>query len=230
MADGRLDQRVIDALHAEVLRAHEKHKHAPGGSLFDPRTSDLALLAALGEEVGEVSEVHEVRTMAALTSALGQVSRALTYDQDRGALYKELVQVGNVALTWAHRLLSPQAGMRVYISGPITGLERHDMELRFAIGCFEVTRMGHTPINPLAIPSPPGCACSTVDGMRGIKHEWTCNLRKGLAIVPTCDAIYLLRGWRASRSAEIELAVAQACGLAVVYQSAENRERTGTKS
>jgi hypothetical protein len=218
---GALDPRVVEALHAEVLRAHLKHRHAPGGSLFDPRTGDLALLAALGEEVGEVSEVHEARLLAALTTAFGQVARALTYDQDGSdaAVYKELIQVGNVALTWAHRLLPVQRGKRVYVSGPISGLTAADYTARFAAGCAEVEAMGHTPINPINIPNPPGCDCPPRlhdDGREA--HVWACCLRKDLAVIPTCHGIYLLRGWESSLGADLELTVARAIGCEEMYQ------------
>jgi len=220
-AGGALDPRVVEALYAEVLRAHLKHRHAPGGSLFDPRTGTLALLAALGEEVGEVAEAHEARLMAALTAAFGQVARALTYDQDGSdaALYKELIQVGNVALTWAHRLLPASQGKRVYVSGPISGLTVAEYVEQFAVGCAEVVAMGHTPINPLDIPNPPDCGCPEAyheDGRES--HTWACCLIKDLLVVLTCQGLYMLRGWRDSPGAVLEHHVGSSVGLDVLHQ------------
>lgn len=81
-----LSQLTLDAVSAEAIRAHLKHKEH-GGSLLDPGLSTEKRLAALMEEVGEVA-------------------RALTYDGDQGKdhLVKELIQTANVALTWVEFL------------------------------------------------------------------------------------------------------------------------------
>lgn len=81
-----LSDLTLQAVRAESIRAHLKHKDH-GGSIFDPNMSTMAKLAALVEEVGEVG-------------------RALTYDGDEGKdhLVKELIQVANVALTWVESL------------------------------------------------------------------------------------------------------------------------------
>jgi hypothetical protein len=81
-----LSDLTLEAVRAESIRAHLKHKDN-GGSIFDPNMSTLTKLAALVEKVGEVG-------------------RALTYDGDEGKdhLVKELIQVANVALTWVESL------------------------------------------------------------------------------------------------------------------------------
>lgn len=76
---------TIGAVQAECIRAHLKHE-PNGGSLLNPDFPTEKKLAALVEEVGEVG-------------------RALTYDQDHaGPLVKELIQVANVALSWVESL------------------------------------------------------------------------------------------------------------------------------
>lgn len=78
------DKGIIRAVIAEYDRAKGKHgEHTLDGAL----ATDLTRLAALVEEVGEVAE-------------------AMTYDagERAAALKKELVQVANVALTWASTL------------------------------------------------------------------------------------------------------------------------------
>jgi NTP pyrophosphatase (non-canonical NTP hydrolase) len=81
-----LSDLTLEAVRAESVRAHLKHKDK-GGSIFDPNMPILTKLAALVEEVGEVG-------------------RALTYDGNEGKdhLVKELIQVANVALTWVESL------------------------------------------------------------------------------------------------------------------------------
>lgn len=79
------DSGLLDDVEREYTRAKNKHgEYTLDGELI----SDQQRLAALMEEVGEVA-------------------RALTYDQDHAEeLIKELVQVANVALTWASYLRS----------------------------------------------------------------------------------------------------------------------------
>lgn len=80
---GVLSSQVLSDLITEANRAHDKHV-AAGGSLLDPGLSTERRLAALGEEFGEVC-------------------RELTYDNagDKNNLYKELIQVANIAISWA---------------------------------------------------------------------------------------------------------------------------------
>lgn len=77
------DPITISALQAEMARAIAKH----GIEQTPLRQDDAANLAILVEEVGEVA-------------------RAMTYDEggDADALVKELVQVAAMALAWAQRL------------------------------------------------------------------------------------------------------------------------------
>ena len=71
---------AFDDVAAEYVRAKQKHGDM---TLDGARCTDLNRLAALVEEVGETA-------------------RAMTYDKDHaGDLRKELIQVANVALTWA---------------------------------------------------------------------------------------------------------------------------------
>lgn len=77
------DKGILDAVVTEYHRAKAKHGEF---TLDGPAISDLQRLAALTEETGEVA-------------------RALTYDKDHASeLFKELIQVANVALTWASLL------------------------------------------------------------------------------------------------------------------------------
>lgn len=74
---GGLSELTLHALLAESYRAHAKHGDK---SLLFSGLTDTQRLAALVEEVGEVA-------------------RAMTYDNDQGRehLIKELIQVANVA-------------------------------------------------------------------------------------------------------------------------------------
>lgn len=78
-----LSDGIVAAVVEESNRAHLKHA-AHGISIFDPTMPRGEKLTALVEEVGEVA-------------------RAMTRDDGQGKdhLVKELIQVANVALTWA---------------------------------------------------------------------------------------------------------------------------------
>lgn len=92
-----LSERLIRDLRNEAIRAHRKHTRPEngGGSLIDPGLSIVKRLAALGEELGEVFELF--------TYDKG-VGDDLTEAEWTAALRKELIQVANVALTWAQSL------------------------------------------------------------------------------------------------------------------------------
>jgi NTP pyrophosphatase (non-canonical NTP hydrolase) len=128
-----LSDLTLDAVRAESIRAHVKH-HRPdegSGSLFDDGLTILSRLAALMEEVGEVADElvkagSDLDTKLLLFSSYvfnaGEVARKMTYDGggepgltgtgmrelpprvDRAKLRKELIQVANVALSWAQQV------------------------------------------------------------------------------------------------------------------------------
>lgn len=85
MTEKMLADPTLDAVRAESARAHAKHSAVGAGrSIFDPAMPRGEKMYALVEEVGEVA-------------------RALTKDAGLGQahLVEELIQVANVALTWA---------------------------------------------------------------------------------------------------------------------------------
>jgi hypothetical protein len=57
-----------------------------------------------------------------------------------------------------------------------------------------------------------------IDQIEGYDPGWSQEvyMRRDLRLVPTCDAIALLPGWRSSDGARKELSVARWCGLAVL--------------
>ena len=78
---------------------------------------------------------------------------------------------------------------RCYIAGPIAGVP--DFRERFAAAVPAVEALGYEAVNP--------CDIAPAD----------------LRVLPDCDAIFMLPGWRESRGATVEHAVAVACGLLI---------------
>lgn len=106
---------------------------------------------------------------------------------------------------------------RVYIAGPMAG---HD---DLNIPAFEaaerlLTDRGYEPVSPHRVnPTEHDGPCPSYGYFPG-GHETghsssACFMRPDLATLLTCDAIYLLDGWQASRGATVEAAVARAVGI-----------------
>lgn len=94
--------------------------------------------------------------------------------------------------------------MKVYISGKITGNPFYKSDFQEAEE--EMKEAGHEVVNPVKA-CPEGC-CSTY-------KEYIDNDMEHLA---TCDAIYMLRGWRKSPGARLEHQYAQITGMWITYQ------------
>jgi len=121
--------------------------------------------------------------------------------------------------------------MRVYCSGPITGLP--DLN-RPAFDAAEkrLTAQGHFVINPHRISELFGTAEDVAIAFTDLRYaedvariESIASRRiveavmsADLAAVRSCDAIYLLRGWENSRGAKKELAEALKHGLEVMQE------------
>lgn len=95
--------------------------------------------------------------------------------------------------------------MRIYISGPMSGMENLN---RPAFGAAEekILSMGHEPLNPFKIPE------------NYNENDYRICMKNDIKELLKCDAIYLLRGWYLSRGANCEFEVARTIGLKVLMQ------------
>lgn len=93
---------------------------------------------------------------------------------------------------------------KIYISGKITGIEKA-ATLLFKQGAEEVRVIGHVSVNPCELPR---------------KHDksWQSYMREAIKALCDCDGIYMLSNWRSSKGATIELKIAMALGLEIIYQ------------
>ena len=107
---------------------------------------------------------------------------------------------------------------RCYIAGPIAGVP--DFREQFAAAVPAVEALGYEAVNPCDIAPvdhdgecPPGYD----PGENANGHTSSaCYMRTDLRVLPDCDAIFMLPGWRESRGATVEHAVAVACGIPVL--------------
>lgn len=119
--------------------------------------------------------------------------------------------------------LTQPTQLRIYVSGAITGLPLDMARQQFADACGELAEQGHRPLNPFDVPPHAGCRCPSPNGHDGAGsgHEWGCYLRGDLAALLNCDAILMLPGWERSHGARLELSVASAVGLRVLWSAAD---------
>ena len=100
---------------------------------------------------------------------------------------------------------------KMYISGPISGIDKLLAFKRFREVSEVVKLAGWTPINPMA--------------MESYELTWGTYMQIASAILNSgeIDGIYMLRGWRKSRGALIERAIANARKIPVYYQDERDR-------
>ncbi|MCR2051777.1 DUF4406 domain-containing protein [Actinomyces bowdenii] len=97
---------------------------------------------------------------------------------------------------------------RVYIAGPITGVQ--DYERVFKAAVLRLKMAGHHPVSPTAI-----CAWQAECQRRPGDTDWMMWMRTTAQALIQCDGVALLPGWRESRGAMVEADWAEAVGLPV---------------
>ena len=95
--------------------------------------------------------------------------------------------------------------MRVYISGPITGVP--DYMDKFAEAEKELKEKSYTVVNPAKI-------------NYGMPEDMTYEeyMEIDIRLIELCDAIYMIRGWEMSRGANREYGYASGLGKTIMYQ------------
>lgn len=89
--------------------------------------------------------------------------------------------------------------MKIYLSGPMTGIENNNFET-FAAAAKDLREEGHEVINP----------AEQIN-----KSSWTEYMRHDIAELVKCDAVAVLLGWNKSKGAKIEVYIAEALGIPV---------------
>ena len=100
--------------------------------------------------------------------------------------------------------------MRVYISGPITGVS--DYMEKFEAAEKELKEKGYTVVNPAKI-------------NYGMPEDVTYEeyMEIDIRLIDLCDAIYMIRGWEMSRGANREYGYASGLGKTIIYQKGKLR-------
>ena len=95
--------------------------------------------------------------------------------------------------------------MKIYISGPMTGLPDYNRAVFNAAA--EILRgHGHEVLSPAELPAPP---CKS----------WEGYMRMAVAQLVSCEMVVMLPGWGSSKGAHIEHCLAHDLGLQVILIS-----------
>lgn len=228
------DLRAIAAVLAERARQDAKwgeqnhpdgtgpiHSLIGGVLAFIPPKKDIDNASAADAATARTDEHARVGGCTWEDILTEEVLEAAACEQNSPELREEVVQTTAVGIGWLGAMERREVATprRVYVSGPIAG--RENAREAFAKAAAEIDSWGgYEAVNPFDVAplSHPGEACAPGyhpgDGER--EHTSSaCFMRTDLLALLTCDAIYMLPGWKNSRGATVEHAVALACGMYV---------------
>lgn len=91
--------------------------------------------------------------------------------------------------------------MKIYISGPMTGMPEHNFPA-FHAAAAALRKLGYEVANPAEINAAVG-------------GDWHSYLRADIKALCDCDGLALLSGWEDSKGAHLEVHVAHRLGIRV---------------
>jgi hypothetical protein len=94
---------------------------------------------------------------------------------------------------------------RIYISGPMKGYKDSNIE-EFKKAHLKLLRLGYEVTNPFLI----------INSDETLTYQD--YMRFDIRALTFCDSIYMLKGWEQSKGANIELTIARAIGLKILYE------------
>lgn len=105
--------------------------------------------------------------------------------------------------------------MKIYIAGQITGLPYRETFDRFRRVERQLHREGHFTVNPMT-----AAGTAKVDDAGTVTPEgWADYMKRDIALLLSCDAIYLMNNWKLSRGARLEQFIATELGIERIYES-----------
>jgi len=104
--------------------------------------------------------------------------------------------------------------MKIYISGPMTGVPRHNAEA-FIEADRWVRLGGNEPVNPILLDQELENQHKALGRPLPDRVDY---LKRDIQHLLLCQGIFMLRGWSRSRGAKLELHIAQELGMEVWYQ------------
>ena len=122
--------------------------------------------------------------------------------------------IGDALQTHQRQLTHPAKSLRLYVSGPMTGIEDANRPA-FREVTEKLRRLGHVVINPaeldLVVPE---------EGTATADVLWRLFIVRDVAVIASAelDGIVLLDGWRGSHGARMEVMIGVMCGLKMYNQ------------
>lgn len=95
--------------------------------------------------------------------------------------------------------------MKVYISGPITGIK--DYMQNFARAERKLGAEGHVPVNPAKV---------NAQLPKDTTHEE--YMKMSYVMLDMCDAVFMLEGWEGSKGCNLELKYACKHGITITFE------------
>lgn len=95
--------------------------------------------------------------------------------------------------------------MKIYISGPITGLPIDGCRARFEAAEEMLRGQGFTPVNPMKNGLP-------------VDAPYEEHMKRDLEMLAECDAIYLMNGWERSKGCRMEFNAAISANKRITYE------------
>lgn len=96
--------------------------------------------------------------------------------------------------------------VKIYISGPISGLPLEPCILRFTAAELKMRKSGFETVNPFVI-------------NKSRNRTWREYMVNDIKHLMHCDAIYMLDGWKNSKGARIEHFIATEMGIKIIYEN-----------
>jgi nucleoside 2-deoxyribosyltransferase len=94
---------------------------------------------------------------------------------------------------------------KIYIAGPITGFDLKERRHTFSNIEDFLKDNGRVPVNPMALP-------------HNHDKSWESYMRECIAALVTCDEIFMLKNWEASKGAKIEFYIADKMGMKIIFE------------
>lgn len=93
--------------------------------------------------------------------------------------------------------------MKIYIAGPISTININHAIVNFAEAELMIVSKGHEAINPMTL-------------RHNHDKSWISYMKACIPELLKCDAIYMLKGWKQSKGARMEKALAVDLGIRVI--------------
>jgi hypothetical protein len=94
---------------------------------------------------------------------------------------------------------------KIYIAGKVTGLSIAECTINFGTAQIAIEKLGHEAVNPLVV-------------VNDWKCPWGLAMRKCIIALMDCDMILMLDNYTSSPGAKVELELAKALKMPIVYE------------